>query len=495
MNSIHEIEKKSLPEFFTMDSRFKTPIIYKEFRDFMINTYRLNPIEYLTITAVRRGLAGDVASIMRVHGFLMKWGLINYQIDPKTKPFLVGPQYTGHFQITLDKPTGLEPYIPKDVKIVNDDEKRKSKEVEEKGNDVELPPLKKQNTTIPLNLELRHNIYDSTQDAFTLRSEETNKTNSLVGLKQLYCSITGNDITETRYHNLKTKQNISSKAFEDGQFPSSFKSTDYIKLNKIYSNSDIKPWSDQELLLLFEAIEMYQDDWNSICGHVGSRTKDQCISKFIQLPIEDKYLEKQLNKQGQEEFKKSLLNGKFNPVKTVNDTMKHLIESNEKKSDIEELTIKSLLTNANDLNKEEIQLQTKLLSKITELSFKRFDLKLSKLENLEKELEKEKKQLALAKHNLIIDRLSLRKQTESVRSKLIKASELGATDEGLLLCEEAMIEANKAPRIVVVNSNSKSELSNITNSTNIPNGDEGLESDQLEPISVKEPQSYTMWSA
>lgn len=46
----------------------------------MINTYRLNPGEYLTVTACRRNLAGDVGAIMRVHAFLEQWGLINYQV-------------------------------------------------------------------------------------------------------------------------------------------------------------------------------------------------------------------------------------------------------------------------------------------------------------------------------------------------------------------------------------------------------------------------------
>lgn len=46
----------------------------------MIDTYRLNPTEYLTSTACRRNLAGDVCAIMRVHGFLEQWGLINYQV-------------------------------------------------------------------------------------------------------------------------------------------------------------------------------------------------------------------------------------------------------------------------------------------------------------------------------------------------------------------------------------------------------------------------------
>jgi SWI/SNF related-matrix-associated actin-dependent regulator of chromatin subfamily C len=80
MAIIHPLEKKSLPEFFNSRNRSKTPAVYKDYRDFMINTYRLNPIEYLTVTACRRNLAGDVCAIMRVHAFLEQWGLINYQV-------------------------------------------------------------------------------------------------------------------------------------------------------------------------------------------------------------------------------------------------------------------------------------------------------------------------------------------------------------------------------------------------------------------------------
>lgn len=80
MHTIHPIEKKALAEFFNGRNRSKTPAVYKDYRDFMINTYRLNPIEYLTVTACRRNLAGDVCAIMRIHSFLEQWGLINYQV-------------------------------------------------------------------------------------------------------------------------------------------------------------------------------------------------------------------------------------------------------------------------------------------------------------------------------------------------------------------------------------------------------------------------------
>ena len=80
MHQLHNIEKKALPEFFNNRNRSKTPAVYKDYRDFMVNTYRLNPAEYLTVTACRRNLAGDVCAIMRVHQFLEQWGLINYQV-------------------------------------------------------------------------------------------------------------------------------------------------------------------------------------------------------------------------------------------------------------------------------------------------------------------------------------------------------------------------------------------------------------------------------
>lgn len=80
MVKINKVEERALPEFFNSRNRSKTPAIYKDYRDFMVNTYRLRPRDYLTVTACRRNLAGDVCAIMRVHAFLEQWGLINYQV-------------------------------------------------------------------------------------------------------------------------------------------------------------------------------------------------------------------------------------------------------------------------------------------------------------------------------------------------------------------------------------------------------------------------------
>lgn len=52
-----------------------------------------------------------------------------------------------------------------------------------------------------------------------------------------------------------------------------------------------RDWTEQETLLLLEALELHKDDWNKVCEHVGSRTQDECILHFLRLPIEDPYLE------------------------------------------------------------------------------------------------------------------------------------------------------------------------------------------------------------
>ena len=80
LDSVSDIEKKQLPEFFNQKNKSKTEQVYMDYRNFMVNTYRLNPHEYLTVTACRRNLAGDVCAIIRVHAVLEQWGLINYQV-------------------------------------------------------------------------------------------------------------------------------------------------------------------------------------------------------------------------------------------------------------------------------------------------------------------------------------------------------------------------------------------------------------------------------
>ena len=73
-------------------------------------------------------------------------------------------------------------------------------------------------------------------------------------------------------------------------------SGDFVKLSSVGSGGNAHgsgngdAWTDQEILHLLEAVEMFDDDWFAIEAHVGTRSAQQCIRKFLELPIEDPYL-------------------------------------------------------------------------------------------------------------------------------------------------------------------------------------------------------------
>jgi hypothetical protein len=85
LDKIHEIEKEGLPEFF-IGKPSKTPEIYKRYRSHIIQLYRQNIGNYLNASTCRKLLPGDACSIIRIHAFLERWGLINFHIDPANNP-------------------------------------------------------------------------------------------------------------------------------------------------------------------------------------------------------------------------------------------------------------------------------------------------------------------------------------------------------------------------------------------------------------------------
>lgn len=120
------------------------------------------------------------------------------------------------------------------------------------------------------------------------------------------------DCTRARYRNAKaaphsatgktaalTKWDLCPTCFLDGRFPQSSSAVDMTELkwtrweNERYATLPERDavWADAELLLLLEGLELFDDDWNAVADHVGSRTREECVLKFLQLEIEDKYLE------------------------------------------------------------------------------------------------------------------------------------------------------------------------------------------------------------
>ncbi|KAF1913056.1 hypothetical protein BDU57DRAFT_521741 [Ampelomyces quisqualis] len=313
MRYIDYRERKALPEFFNSRNRSKTPAVYRDYRDFMINTYRLNPSEYLTVTACRRNLAGDVCAIMRVHAFLEQWGLINYQVDPQERPSNIGPPFTGHFRVTVDTPRGLQPFQPGPGSKVTDG---KQHALTDRAAS-QQPTAKSETKSLAGRNIYEANGKEASAEPKTANGETVaNGTSADVKeleaaakepLKVINCFMCGVESTRVHFHETKPseqpgqtksvgglKRDVCPRCFVEGNFPSGISSADFAKV----SNPECSPppnaeekWTEEELLLLLEGLEEFDEDWNRVADHVVTKTREQCVLKFLQLEIEDKYIE------------------------------------------------------------------------------------------------------------------------------------------------------------------------------------------------------------
>lgn len=505
MNDVHSIEKKLFPDFFPVKdgeeykSIYKTPEIYKNMRDFMINSYRINPLEYLTVTAIRRNVAGDVSSIIRIHHFLEKWGLINYQIDPRTKSTIVGPQYTGHFQVTLDTPKGLVPFIPENIEVIDS-----AKDLPSPPNSVESDNVDEEENIdqqkeselkeeIPINLEIRRNIYTNSNDV----SKNINTQNII----QYFCNTCGKDTSEVRYHNLKSKSysnnpnsNINNASvlcntcFDQGLFPLNFQSTDFVKLQN--SNDNIE-WSEQEILLLLEGIEMFgtfdassnnanvslnsnaNGQWDKIAEFIGTKTKEQCLIKFIQLPIEDRYLNKLINSNKRDET--------FNKEEIVQDIVREIISNKSGEAVAKENSLKNL--------NESIADQANLINQITELTLEKFQIKMDNLNKLESNLIQIENSLNLERKQVLIERwANFEKINQFKRSQDNINPELSnLLDDLLTPINISQINKSFNNNLNLNNDGNKMDIDSANNLSN------SIDNDSI-PVSIAKPKSYQFWS-
>lgn len=504
--TIHEIEKRSLPEFFSGKSRGKRPEIYREFRDFMIDTYRLNPSEYLTVTACRRNLAGDVASIMRVHAFLEQWGLINYQVDAESRPSLLGPQFTGHFQVAVDTPRGLQPFVP--TEGARSDGNSESRELAattaqvEAANDAEQ--YKKAAEKYPTTLALRRNVYDTTADAMALVDESTKKFASL-GTRSYNCYTCGEDVSKVRYHNLHSKQSISALALKSGLFPANTSAADYVRIEQ--EQMGHANWTDQETLLLLEGVEMYEDDWDAVAYHVGTRTKAQCVTKFLQMPIEDPYIVSNGS---------SGSSGNANGVSSARAAAERIAEADsttnaaapapapapaaaverilrglslvEQKASTNGDSHAALAAKAEQLSADEKSTQHGLVSALVEAEIRKIELKLRRFHDMEAVLEAQRRDLEAGRQQLYLDRLAVQAHAASVHRKLQEAAALGPGPDSVAAADEAVALARQNPQLTAVAGETE------TYKGTAAAGPKAAKA-ALKPVSVDTPQTYKFWAA
>ena len=282
LNKVHEIEQRALPEFFNSRFASKTNDTYKNIRNFMVTTWRKTPGGHLSATAARRNLGGDACAVMRVHGFLEHWGLINYGFTdnarpptfnppPKAMPLAIGLDEgcgdMNSVRLLLDNGTKgevknwqLQKYRPDGRPLMNPRTANTMLRDSEKGG---YPPLPPPPTRDPI---------------------------------EYHCDSCGIDCSVLRFHcATKADVDLCAGCYQAGKYSSTMQPRDFIQMNTpgAFGNSDESlsdVWTESETLLLLEALEMYADNWQLVSEHVGSKGKSQCVTHFLRLPIEDGFL-------------------------------------------------------------------------------------------------------------------------------------------------------------------------------------------------------------
>ena len=385
MDNIHEIEIKSLPEFFVGKFPSKTPQIYKNYRNFIINLYRENPSMYLSSKSCLKHLAGDTAAIMRIHGFLDHWGLINFKLNPKFKPNFIPKAFNFKSPIFIDSSLFLYDNVPKNENIntnYNNPEspivltnKKKclstlypinkiSNEIFNKflDNLKEIQKEMKSNNNSDLykyfqNINFLSQNYRPKCDIcgnFCLVNWYISKENNVNGIKKEDENESDNDVgvsISIDENSLKKDmcliceeclinkdvalpKNLKRENFEISTVYNLFSKERYDK--KIIEKINGQKWTDEENKQLIESLKI-NNNWEDVIKSLGknnTKTKKDCILHLMQMPViklKEEESDKDLNETEKEQEiyknneKKELIENEIN----MNENQKILINSGE----------------------------------------------------------------------------------------------------------------------------------------------------------------------
>ncbi|KAK9286744.1 hypothetical protein L1049_015148 [Liquidambar formosana] len=258
---VHPLEEQALPSFFNGKSANRTSDIYMEIRNWIMKKFHANPNTQIELKDLSELSVGDSDTRQEVMEFLDHWGLINFH-----------------------------PFPPTDTATANadGDEMEKTDSVVEKLFRFEtvqssLPVVPRTNLTTPAVPSRLFPEPAITEDLVRPEGPAV----------EYHCNSCSADCSRKRYHCQKQADfDLCTECFNNGKFGSDMSSSDFILMEsgEVPGVSGGK-WTDQETLLLLEAVELFNENWNEIAEHVATKTKAQCILHFVQMPIEDTFLD------------------------------------------------------------------------------------------------------------------------------------------------------------------------------------------------------------
>lgn len=266
--SIHEVERLSLREFFDGSSITRTPRIYKEYRDFIITTYREDPTRMLSFTEIRKSLVGDVSVLHKVYTFLEKWGLINF--DPSNAAAVTNAPAEEDKEDDKWR-VRVEEGAPHGVRVVAAPHSLKP-----------LAPVKEPvvigNGGGRVDGVLKASPMASYSDVYGELVEKQKKEN-------VVCESCKEECGSGYYEYTKdASSNLCEKCFKSGNHDKNKLADEF----KFMDGANPKVnWTEAETLLLLESVLKHGDDWDLVTQNVKTKSKLDCISKLIQLPFGD----------------------------------------------------------------------------------------------------------------------------------------------------------------------------------------------------------------
>ncbi|CAL9021981.1 unnamed protein product, partial [Prunus brigantina] len=258
---VHPIEEQMLPSFFNGKSETRTPDAYLEIRNCIMKIFHANPGVFIELKDLLELEVGDFDARQEVMEFLDHWGLINFDPSPPTGSAVASAEGDG----LAEKDSLVD-------KLYHFEALQSRSSVVPKTN-ITTP-------TVPSGLFPESAIAEE-----LVRPEGP--------AVEYHCNSCSADCSRKRYHCQKQADfDLCTDCFSNGKFDSGMSSSDFILMEPAEAPGvSGGKWTDQETLLLLEALELYKENWNEIAEHVATKTKAQCILHFVQMPIEDTFLD------------------------------------------------------------------------------------------------------------------------------------------------------------------------------------------------------------
>ncbi|KAI8464815.1 MAG: hypothetical protein J3K34DRAFT_102566 [Monoraphidium minutum] len=292
-SQVHNNEKRALPEYcagvaapgFSVKS-------YMGVRNALVTLYRRQPQRRLAVEEACEALQDhDPGVVARVHRFLDSWGIINW-LAPRAAPTPAAAGLPAGTRLAPTAAPGAErPRLPHGAALAGSAAAR----AQAAGGLLQL-----RFPTIAEGVAAACAGGTLTMTAREARGNRLESSTSLAAGRRRYtCSaMPWVDCTPLRYHCTKLPGvDLCPQAYAEGRFPPGCASADFARLEggADYNAPDAAgaagKWTPQETLLLLEGLDMHGDQWPAVAEHVGTHSVLECITHFLQLPIEDDVLD------------------------------------------------------------------------------------------------------------------------------------------------------------------------------------------------------------